>query len=100
MRRRSYTLRINNRTSHQIRIQADRLLPTSLADVDGNKKDRRGTIPVFNGPAPAIEVFADEAEEAEAVGRWINDCVAESLQPHERAFLSGRRRSCVTPAPP
>jgi len=35
VRGRSYTLRINYRTSHQIRRQADRLLPTNIADVDG-----------------------------------------------------------------
>ena len=52
VRGRSYTLRINYRTSHQIRAQADRLLPPTLADVDGNAEDRRGTVSVFNGPAP------------------------------------------------
>ena len=64
VRGRSYTLRINYRTSHQIRAQADRLLPASLADVDGNEEDRRGTISVFNGPAPIIQNLADDAEEA------------------------------------
>ncbi len=50
VRGRSYALRINYRTSHQIRAQADRLLPSTLADVDGNAEDRRGTVSVFNGP--------------------------------------------------
>jgi hypothetical protein len=45
-------LRINYRTSHQIRVQADRLLPLALSDVDGNAEDRRGTVSVFNGLAP------------------------------------------------
>jgi len=52
IRGRSRTLRINYRTSHQIRMQADRLLGPDLADVDGNIEDRRGTISVFNGPKP------------------------------------------------
>jgi hypothetical protein len=82
VRGRSSTLRINYRTSHQIRAQADRLLPAALADVDGNEEDRRGTISVFNGPAPAVEVLADETEEAEAVGRWIADRIADGVQPH------------------
>ena len=51
VRGRSYTLRINYRTSHQIRVQADRLLPPALADVDGNAEDRRGAVSVFNGRA-------------------------------------------------
>ncbi|HMD03216.1 MAG TPA: UvrD-helicase domain-containing protein, partial [Candidatus Baltobacteraceae bacterium] len=33
VRGRSFTLRVNYRTSHQIRAQADRLLPTTLSDV-------------------------------------------------------------------
>ena len=40
IRGRSQTLTINYRTSHQIRTAADRLLPSSLADVDGNTEHR------------------------------------------------------------
>jgi hypothetical protein len=60
IRGRSRTLRINYRTSHQIRQQADRLLGPEIADVDGNNEDRSDTISVFNGPPPVIRVFADE----------------------------------------
>jgi hypothetical protein len=83
VRGRSHTLRINYRTSHQIRAQADRLLPSSIADVDGNAEYRRGTVSVFNGPAPTIEILADADEEAEAVGRWVADRIAEGVEPHE-----------------
>jgi UvrD-like helicase C-terminal domain/AAA domain len=83
IRGRSHMLRINYRTSHQIRAQADKLLPSSVADVDGNAEDRRGTISVFNGPAPSIETFDDPDEEAEAVGGWIADRVGEGVEPHE-----------------
>ena len=83
VRGRSYTLRINYRTSHQIRVQADRLLPPALADVDGNAEDRRGTVSVFNGPAPEIETFDDPEQEAEAVGEWIKARVEQGAQPHE-----------------
>jgi hypothetical protein len=64
VRGRSYLLRINYRTSHQIRVQADRLLPPALADVDGNAEDRHGTVSVFNGPAPEIETFDDPEQES------------------------------------
>jgi superfamily I DNA/RNA helicase len=83
VRGRSYTLRINYRTSHQIRVQADRLLPPALADVDGNSEDRRGTVSVFNGPAPEIETFDDPEQEFEAVGGWIIGRIERGLQPHE-----------------
>jgi len=83
VRGRSHTLRINYRTSHQIRSHADRLLPSSLADVDGNIESRRGAVSVFNGPDPAIELFDDADEEIEAVGAWIATRIQNGLQPHE-----------------
>ena len=83
IRGRSRTLRINYRTSHQIRIQADRLLGPELADVDGNTEDRRGVISVFNGPTPAIKVFDTREEEIETVGKWLSDRIKAGVMPHE-----------------
>ncbi len=67
IRGRSRTLRVNYRTSHQIRMQADRLLGPTVTDVDGNSEDRSDTVSVFNGPPPAIRRLGSEAEEIEAV---------------------------------
>jgi superfamily I DNA/RNA helicase len=83
IRGRSYTLRINYRTSHQIRSCADRLLPPALADVDGNTESRRGTISVLNGVEPVIETFADPDGEKVAVGKWLGERIAEGVPPHE-----------------
>lgn len=83
VRGRSRTLRVNYRTSHQIRQQADRLLPPELADVDGNAESRRGTVSVFNGPDPVITVCRDTGEEAVTVAAWVSQRQAEGLQPHE-----------------
>lgn len=58
VRGRSRTLRVNYRTSHQIRSQADRLLGPSVTDVDGNTEDRSDTVSVFNGPPPRIQKFS------------------------------------------
>ncbi len=87
IRGRSYTLRINYRTSHQIRSHADRLLPPEVADVDGNTESRRGTISVFNGVEPKIETFADPGQEAASVGRWLTERIAEGLPPSEIAVF-------------
>jgi hypothetical protein len=87
VRGRSYTLRINYRTSHQIRSRADRLLPSSLADVDGNAESRRGTVSVFDGPPPDVRIFESPAEEQAMVGRWIVARVEEGCQPHEIAVF-------------
>src|SRR6266436_7480192 len=63
VRGRSSTLRINYRTSHQIRTQADRLLGPVVADVDGNSEDRSDTISVFNGPPPTVRSLKSETDE-------------------------------------
>jgi len=83
VRGRSRTLRINYRTSHQIRAQADRLLGPEVSDVDGNKEDRRGTISVFNGPEPVIEVLDTVEAETETVSRWLLARMSEGVNPHE-----------------
>jgi superfamily I DNA/RNA helicase len=83
VRGRSKTLRVNYRTSHQIRAQADRLLGTEITDVDGVREDRRHTVSAFNGAAPEIRTFATEAEEADAVGAWLRALASDGVQPHE-----------------
>ena len=87
IRGRSHTLRINYRTSHQIRMQADRLLAPELSDVDGNAEERRGTISVFNGPKPAIMVLGTMEDEIETVGNWLSGRMAEGLLPHEMGIF-------------
>ena len=64
VRGRSLTLHINYRTSHQIRMQADRLLGAEVSDVDGNTEDRRNSVSVFNGPDPCIQVLCSCAQSA------------------------------------
>ncbi len=83
IRGRSRTLRINYRTSHQIRQQADRLLGGQAVDVDGNSENRSDTVSVFNGPPPAIWVLKTEAEEIKAVGAWLAEQCSAGILPHE-----------------
>lgn len=83
VRGRSRTLKINYRTSHQIRGMADRLLDSAIADVDGNIDDRRGTVSAFKGPSPEIVIVGDETEEATRVSKWLEDRIAEGVKPHE-----------------
>jgi len=83
IRGRSRTLRVNYRTSHQIRRQADRLLDPEIADVDGNIETRRGTVSVFNGPKPTIKTADTRDEEIEIASQWLSDRIEEGLTPHE-----------------
>ncbi len=83
IRGRSKTLHINYRTSHQIRIQADKLLDPELSDVDGITEKRGGTISVFNGPSPVIDTFDTPESEIKAVGQWLQDRISAGVEPEE-----------------
>lgn len=87
VRGRSRTLRVNYRTSHQIRTQADRLLGPQITDADGNVDDRRGTISAFNGPPPAIQVFDSEEAEIGATATWLKARLEEGVTSQEIAIL-------------
>ena len=83
IRGRSRNLRVNYRTSHQIRTQADRLLGPEVSDVDGNTEQRGDTVSVFNGPPPAIHVFNSNEEEIKSVAEWLSARAKEGVAPHE-----------------
>lgn len=83
IRGRSSTLKINYRTSHQIRMQTDRLLGPEVSDVDANAEERKGTISVFNGAPPTIQVLDTPENEAKAVGEWLTARKNEGIMPHE-----------------
>src|SRR6185503_10061919 len=82
IRGRARTLRVNYRTSHQIRTQADRLLGPAVTDVDGNSESR-AAISVFNGPVPVIHSFPSRDEEGQAVRDWITKHSKAGVAPHE-----------------
>ncbi len=83
IRGRSRTLRINYRTSHQIRMQADLLLDPEISDIDGNTEGRSGTISVFNGPKPKMLVLNSPENEIETVTEWIAKHIEDGLKPDE-----------------
>jgi hypothetical protein len=83
VRGRAATLKVNYRTSHQIRRAADRPLPGPQRDVDGVVEDRKGTVSVFNGPEPKIVVAQDEAAETGAVAAFIKSALSEGIAPRE-----------------
>ena len=83
IRGRSRTLHINYRTSHQIRMQADRLLGPEVSDVDGNTEERRGTVSVFNGATPDINILYSVDDECKVVSEWLSKMGSEGVLPHE-----------------
>lgn len=83
VRGRSHTLKINYRTSHQIRSRADRLLPAHVSDVDGVQEGRKGTVSVFQGPPPGVRVLESPEEESAEVAAWLRLRTAEGVLPEE-----------------
>ena len=83
VRGRSEVLKLNYRTSHQIRSAADRLLEQEISDVDGNVEDRRATVSTFSGEHPSIAVFETAQEETKAVSAWLMDRLEEGVNADE-----------------
>lgn len=87
IRGRSSTLKVNYRTSHQIRSQADRLLDPELQDPDGNTESRRHTVSVFNGPQPTILILDGEEAEAKALHTWLDQQQTAGIKTSETAVF-------------
>lgn len=87
VRGRATLLKVCYRTSHQIRSLADRLLPGSIADTDGNEEARRGTVSVFDGPPPEIVMAVDEADERARVTAFLRACLDEGIAATELGVL-------------
>lgn len=104
IRGRSHCLKVNYRTSHQIRTAADRLLPSAITDMDGVEEGRRGTVSVFDGPAPEVLVAQDEAGEQKGVAAFLQRCGRSGVEPAQIGVLVrgqgqlGRARAAVAAA--
>ena len=83
VRGRSSTLTVNYRTSHQIRRMADRLLPSSVQDVDGVANERDRTVSVFDGPVPEVVLYPGSAKEAAGVAAWLAATITAGISPAE-----------------
>lgn len=83
VRGRSSTLKVNYRTSEQIREAADRLLPKVVRDVDGLEEQRTGTISVFAGAPPEIMLTEDDDAEISRVATFLSDAVGAGSSPGE-----------------
>jgi superfamily I DNA/RNA helicase len=93
VRGRAQRLRVNYRTSAEIRRFSDALLPAKLAEVDGEQETRH-TISVLRGPEPEIVGGASIADEVAALVRWLRELPARGIEPGQIAIF-GRTRQIV-----
>jgi mRNA-degrading endonuclease RelE of RelBE toxin-antitoxin system len=87
VRGRSSNLRINYRTSRQIREAADKLLPLTVRDVDGIEVSRADAQSVFEGPQPEIRECHNEEDEANAVGTFLSRAIEDGISVGEIAVF-------------
>lgn len=76
---RSTMLKVNYRTSHQIRAMAEKLLDSQLVDADGNVEDRRGTVSAFSGPDPVVRFLNSEDEERNCVAKHLREWADQGI---------------------
>ncbi len=93
VRGRAQRLRVNYRTSAEIRQFSDALLPPTLPEVDGEQETRQ-TISVLRGPVPEIVGGESAGDEITALARWLRDLHARDIEPGQIAIF-GRTRQVV-----
>lgn len=95
-RGRSHVLRLNYRTTEQIRKFADRLLGGEVEDLAGGKEHRGRTHSLFGGPEPVVREFRSEDEQGAFVADEIAKLLSEGVLPSEMAVFA-RSRSALKP---
>ncbi|WP_430684585.1 3'-5' exonuclease [Leptolyngbya sp. AN02str] len=93
VRGRSHILRINYRTTEQIRQFADAMLGPERDDLDGGQENRRGTISLLSGPHPVMKGFNSPKEQQEFLLQQIQQLIQEGLAPDEIAIFARTNKS-------
>ena len=92
VRGRSTVLRLNYRTTEQIRRVADRLLGAEADDMDGGRERRDGTRSLLRGPQPLLVGHETGSEELDAAVAHIRGLVASGLSPGAIAVFAPTRK--------
>lgn len=89
IRGRAHRLKVNYRTSREIRQLADHVLGQVL-DEEGQDDPRR-SISRFSGPHPELEPCTGASHQVDTVATWITARLQEGYQPGEIALFTRRR---------
>jgi superfamily I DNA/RNA helicase len=88
VRGRSHVLRINYRTTEQIRCFADRLLQNQSDDMDGGQEQRTRTVSLLSGPEPITQGFTTQSEQIDWVIQCLQRLIREGLAANEIAIFA------------
>lgn len=92
IRGRSRSLKVNYRTSHQIRLGSQSLLPETLVEADGSEESRLGVTSVFEGPRPELCVFNSRDEEVLKLASWVQAVLELGVGEDEIAVLARTKK--------
>ncbi len=87
VRGRSTRLRVNYRTTEQIRDFAARLVAPTLEDGDGETL-ASDAVSLFSGVDPEVMCLGSTEEEVEAVAEWIRPLLAGGYKPRDIAIFA------------
>jgi hypothetical protein len=87
VRGRSHFLRINYRTTEQIRRAADLLLGNEADDMDSGTERRDRTRSLLRGPDPELRGHAQWADEVAAVTAQVRSWLGSGLEPRDIAVF-------------
>ena len=87
VRGRSFRLKVNYRTTAQIRREADHLLPRRLQDADGEPLER-GAVSPLSGPDPERGAHKQLGDEVAGLAAWLEACEAAGIPRDQIAILA------------
>lgn len=88
VRGRSHVLRLNYRTTEQIRRFADNLLASEADDLDGNRESRAGTRSLLSGPEPVLNGFDSRPAQNDFILERIQQLLQQGHTPDEIAVFA------------
>lgn len=93
VRGRSRRLRLNYRTTQEIRAWAVSILEgVSVDDLDEGNDTLRGYVSLLHGAAPELVACASEAQELEGLVAWVRALPADQIQLADIGVLCARRK--------
>lgn len=93
VRGRSRRLRLNYRTTHEIRAWAVSVLEgVNVDDLDDGMDTLQGYVSLLKGPDPHLASYASEIEELQGLAQWVEKQIAGGTAPEEIGILCCRRK--------
>lgn len=83
---RSFRLRVNYRTTSQIKSFAEKILPATTLDEDNDES--RNVISLMSGPEPELFCFDTVAEEGDKLAQLFAELIESGMKPDELACFA------------